>query len=332
MEVKIPTGKGGGTTGSGAGSGDSGGSTDKGQRETNRLLKNLDKTMINNLDIIEMLTTVLNDVFKILSPLFKILSILFLVIFMPLLPLLKLLIKGFAALIKLFTGGFGNVAEMIGKMLLGLLLAVLGALLITISAPIAIVVAVLMAAFLLFGDGISAFAGWMFEKILEFGEFFVELFTGLRELLIAIKVGIGKGIIEIVKWLMELPAKLWAGIQTAWNWLGVKIKSLWEIIRKPFDFLGRMFKNVLNGIINLVNKVPGINIPQLANGGIVNSPTIAMIGEAGPEAVIPLSKMGNMGGTTININSPTVRDDRDIKKLADDVSRELQRDARTRFS
>jgi hypothetical protein len=26
-----------------------------------------------------------------------------------------------------------------------------------------------------------------------------------------------------------------------------------------------------------------------------------MIGEAGPEAVIPLSKMGSMGGTTINL-------------------------------
>jgi hypothetical protein len=39
------------------------------------------------------------------------------------------------------------------------------------------------------------------------------------------------------------------------------------------------------------------DIPMLANGGIVNSPTLAMIGEAGPEAVIPLSKSGMMGNT-----------------------------------
>lgn len=32
-----------------------------------------------------------------------------------------------------------------------------------------------------------------------------------------------------------------------------------------------------------------INIPKLAAGGIVNGPTLAMIGEAGPEAVVPLS-------------------------------------------
>jgi len=39
------------------------------------------------------------------------------------------------------------------------------------------------------------------------------------------------------------------------------------------------------------------DIPFLANGGIVNSPTLAMIGEAGPEAVIPLNRSGLMGNT-----------------------------------
>lgn len=48
----------------------------------------------------------------------------------------------------------------------------------------------------------------------------------------------------------------------------------------------------------------GINIPKMASGGIVNSPTLAMIGDAGPEAVIPLSKMGQMGGgMTITVNA-----------------------------
>jgi hypothetical protein len=44
---------------------------------------------------------------------------------------------------------------------------------------------------------------------------------------------------------------------------------------------------------------------MLAAGGIVNSPTLAMIGEKGPEAVIPLSKLGDMGGgggITINVS------------------------------
>jgi hypothetical protein len=43
------------------------------------------------------------------------------------------------------------------------------------------------------------------------------------------------------------------------------------------------------------------DIPRMAEGGVVNSPTLAMIGEAGSEAVIPLDKMGSMG-TTVNVN------------------------------
>jgi hypothetical protein len=45
-------------------------------------------------------------------------------------------------------------------------------------------------------------------------------------------------------------------------------------------------------------------IPKLAKGGIVNKPTLALIGEAGPEAVVPLSGRNtpNLGGGNITIN------------------------------
>jgi len=42
-------------------------------------------------------------------------------------------------------------------------------------------------------------------------------------------------------------------------------------------------------------------IPAMADGGIVNSPTLALIGERGPEAVVPLNRAGGMGNT-INIS------------------------------
>jgi SLT domain-containing protein len=44
---------------------------------------------------------------------------------------------------------------------------------------------------------------------------------------------------------------------------------------------------------------------MLAEGGIVTSATLAMIGEKGPEAVIPLDRMGQIGGgnnVTIHVN------------------------------
>jgi hypothetical protein len=48
-------------------------------------------------------------------------------------------------------------------------------------------------------------------------------------------------------------------------------------------------------------------IPFLAAGGVVTSPTLSMIGEAGPEAVIPLSQMGSMGqNITINVGGSVI--------------------------
>ena len=43
------------------------------------------------------------------------------------------------------------------------------------------------------------------------------------------------------------------------------------------------------------------NIPMLAEGGIVTSPTLAMIGERGPEAVVPLNRASGVGGITVNV-------------------------------
>ena len=45
------------------------------------------------------------------------------------------------------------------------------------------------------------------------------------------------------------------------------------------------------------------DIPVLGDGGIVTSPTLALIGERGPEAVIPLNRAGGMGsGANITVN------------------------------
>ena len=51
----------------------------------------------------------------------------------------------------------------------------------------------------------------------------------------------------------------------------------------------------------------------MATGGIVTDPTMALIGEAGPEAVIPLNRMGSMGGTYVTVNvSGSVTTERDL--------------------
>ena len=42
-------------------------------------------------------------------------------------------------------------------------------------------------------------------------------------------------------------------------------------------------------------------LPKFADGGIVSGPTRALIGEAGPEAVIPLSKLNSIIGGNQNV-------------------------------
>jgi hypothetical protein len=70
--------------------------------------------------------------------------------------------------------------------------------------------------------------------------------------------------------------------------------------------------NILEGLPNLSNLIPGgteptrpapgrSSIPRMAEGGIVSSPTLALIGEAGPEAVVPLDRLNTGGGVTINV-------------------------------
>lgn len=48
------------------------------------------------------------------------------------------------------------------------------------------------------------------------------------------------------------------------------------------------------------NVIPGLHhlgVPQMADGGVVQRPTLAMVGEGGePEAIIPLSRLGSMLG------------------------------------
>ncbi|HEL2554126.1 TPA: hypothetical protein TZ315_002086 [Streptococcus suis] len=75
------------------------------------------------------------------------------------------------------------------------------------------------------------------------------------------------------------------------------------------------FIGMINGVIGLINNIPGVslgsigyvNLPRLARGGIVDSPTVAMIGEAGKEVVMPLENTGFLqtmgrvvGGAVVN--------------------------------
>jgi hypothetical protein len=108
------------------------------------------------------------------------------------------------------------------------------------------------------------------------------------------------------------------------------IKFGFEILMGYFKTLLGVYKGIFNGFASIWNntigkiqiKIPDIKglpgrgetfgvpkIPMLAEGGIVvNGAQLAVIGEAGPEAVIPLDRMGEFGrggggnNVTIHVN------------------------------
>jgi TP901 family phage tail tape measure protein len=116
----------------------------------------------------------------------------------------------------------------------------------------------------------------------------------------------------------------WENVKAAFAGVGEFFGGIWDTIKEKFttigtkigDAVGGAFKNAINAVLQTVensinfvpqainsaletiNQLPGVDIPympniqlpRLAKGGITNGPTIAEIGEAGEEAVIPLEK------------------------------------------
>ena len=89
--------------------------------------------------------------------------------------------------------------------------------------------------------------------------------------------------------------KAWQGVQNIFRGI---FDGLTNIAKKPLNAIIDAINAMIRGLnkIKLPNWIPGFGgmginiptIPKLAKGGIVDAPTIAMVGEAGKEAVMPL--------------------------------------------
>jgi predicted DNA-binding protein YlxM (UPF0122 family) len=127
-------------------------------------------------------------------------------------------------------------------------------------------------------------------------------------------------------------------VDTVFKFIGNAISASLDVVKGYFEFVLGFYKGLFNGIAKLWNntigklefsipdwvpiiggkgfKVP--NIPMLAEGGIVTKPTLALIGESGPEAVVPLSRLdrGSPGGSVVNITiNSTIADESLPEKL-----------------
>lgn len=169
--------------------------------------------------------------------------------------------------------------------------------------------------------------------------------------------------------ILAIGALIAIGVLLYKNWDVIKAKSVdvWESVKQTFinvwssiasffsgiwDGMKNIFKSSINWIVEGLNKVIRVankikipewaggdgeallnlpEIPMLAKGGIVNKPTMSMIGEGGePEMVLPLSKakqmgFGGGGGQTI-VNNFTFKDSivtsqRDLEDMIDKIMR-----------
>ncbi len=99
------------------------------------------------------------------------------------------------------------------------------------------------------------------------------------------------------------------------------IDRLIEKFTKLFDLVKSVSKNIGSFVSGAVGTVKGVLGFQ--EGGIVTKPTLAMIGEAGPEAVIPLRSGYTFGNINVSITGNTISSELDMRELARKVGDEI---------
>lgn len=224
------------------------------------------------------------------------------------------------------------------------LMSTLGISFTAIAGPVGIVIAILAALVI---AGIAVYKNW--DTIKAKG----------AQAWNAIKTTITTAINNAKTNVMNVANAIKMALSTAWTAIKTTATTMWNNIKnaitKPFEKAKELVKGIIDKIkgffpIRIGNlfghiKLPHFNISwsQLGNtklkiphfnginwyaqGGIFDTPTVAGIGEAGPEAVVPLNKfwdkLDKMGGNAFNITININGSNKDPKQIAREVKREL---------
>lgn len=157
-----------------------------------------------------------------------------------------------------------------------------------------------------FKDDIIGFFSAIISWVTNNWKLILAIITGPFGLALSAILFFKDSVIKVFDGLKDLAGKIFDGVGGAFK--GV-INAVISNLERGLNFAIKGLNIILDGIdkaagpwINF-DSVPEVSLPRLASGGIVMSPTVALIGEAGPEAVIPLNRAGGIGGnTTVNVN------------------------------
>jgi hypothetical protein len=122
-----------------------------------------------------------------------------------------------------------------------------------------------------------------------------------------------------VKPVLAFYGKIIDGIKSGFNSLASALtapfKSAIDVVKSIFRSLLEFVANGVNNAIKLINgligtynrlptpdlpTVPTVSVPAFATGGVVNGPTLAMVGERGTEYIVPESKMAGAAANYLN--------------------------------
>ena len=167
------------------------------------------------------------------------------------------------------------------------------------------------------------------------------VFSGLGNWFTGRWADIKNALSNVSSWFGDIFTRAYNAVTNAFSSIGSFFSGVWSTVKNIFVGAGQAvgsavggafrtavnavlgtvenvvngFIRMINGVIGLINKIPGVrlggigyvNLPRLARGGIVDSPTVAMIGEAGKEVVMPLENTGFLqtmgrivGGAVVN--------------------------------
>ena len=172
----------------------------------------------------------------------------------------------------------------------------------------------------------------------------------------AVAAVIAIGVLLFRNWdtVKEKASDTWESVReafvNAWNGMKAAARSVGNFIIGYYNGIISGVERAVNAVAGAINSLPSIKIPQwvpifggnkysipnvpsvsfpkipmLADGGIVQQATLALIGERGPEAVIPLDRLGGMGDTyVINVTGGMMDPEgvaREVVKVLNDSQR-----------
>lgn len=180
------------------------------------------------------------------------------------------------------------------------------------------------------------------------------IFLGSGAVIVGIIVGIGVVIYNLMGiWndLVNHWGETWAGIKILFkegvdyiesvftgffDWIGGKLDWVLnkiQAVANAFQGIGKAIGGTIKGAGSELGYLGGQAIKMFASGGIVTGPTLAMVGEAGPEAIIPLSAFaggnalgrggGGNSGLTVNVNGGYYLDQQAARDFGDMLAKTI---------